>query len=88
MIERPDGAGGEDDDPMEVVIVRNSDGAQVVQRPSWKPCYTWADEFWWTEGNMGCDCNRRLCFARAAGEPDCEMTCGHTEFSVILMVPA
>jgi hypothetical protein len=26
--------------------------------------------FWWTEGNGGCDCNRSLDFAAAAGEPD------------------
>jgi hypothetical protein len=29
------------------------------------------DEFWWTEGNFSCDCNRELEFRRAAGEdPD------------------
>lgn len=30
-----------------------------------------ASEFWWTEGNFGCDCNRMLTFERAGGrEPD------------------
>jgi len=34
-------------------------------------------EFYWTEGNMGCDCNRRLEIARARGEPDVEdVACG------------
>lgn len=29
----------------------------------------WHDSsvFWWTEGNMGCDCNRRIEFIRASG---------------------
>lgn len=26
--------------------------------------------FIWSDGNFACDCNRRLLFARAAGEPD------------------
>lgn len=26
-----------------------------------------ASEFWWTEGNMSCDCNRHLEFERAGG---------------------
>lgn len=34
----------------------------------------WHDEgseFWWTEGNFGCDCNRFLEYERAGGrEPD------------------
>lgn len=25
------------------------------------------DEFWWSEGNFGCDCNRLLTFERAKG---------------------
>lgn len=27
-------------------------------------------EFHWHDGNYGCDCNRKLLFARAAGEED------------------
>lgn len=37
-----------DDSPTEVTLVRNSDGATRVSRPTHKPHYTWADEFWWT----------------------------------------
>lgn len=34
----------------------------------------------WTEGNFGCDCNRALFFARAAGEADPESgMCGDAE---------
>ncbi len=30
----------------------------------------WQDhsDFWWTEGNMACDCNRSVEFAEAGGE--------------------
>ncbi len=31
-----------------------------------------SDEFWWTEGNFGCDCNRRMEFRRAGGDPEIE----------------
>lgn len=36
----------------------------------------------WTDGNFGCDCNRHLFFARAAGEPDPETECGDVRFWV------
>lgn len=26
------------------------------------------NEYWWTEGNMSCDCNLQMEFARAGGE--------------------
>jgi hypothetical protein len=25
-------------------------------------------EYWWNEGNGGCDCNRRICFHEAGGD--------------------
>jgi hypothetical protein len=36
----------------------------------YQPSYPWheASEFWWTEGNAGCNCNRALFFTKAAGE--------------------
>lgn len=58
VIEKPEDAG--DDDQMEVVLVRISDGERRVLRPTHKFHYMWSDEFWWTEGNMGCECNRHL----------------------------
>lgn len=71
-----------EDSPMVVTVIRESDGARVVDVPEWRPegsrFYTWHDVFWWTEGNMGCDCNRHLTFERAHGrEPaDEELVCG------------
>lgn len=48
--------------------------------------FDWKDEhgflFMWTDGNYGCDCNRALFFARAAGEEDADVPCGNSAFSV------
>ena len=39
-------------------------------------------EFWWEDGNGGCDCNRELYFRRAQGiETDAEF-CSHGRFTV------
>ncbi len=53
----------------------------------------WNDSsvFWWTEGNMSCDCNRELEFVRAGGpgpddDPrwnDLDTECGFERFTVI-----
>lgn len=33
--------------------------------------YEWIGNFWWSEGNMACDCNRFLEFERGLGnDPD------------------
>lgn len=44
-------------------------------------------EFWWTDGNFGCDCNRRLEFMRATGASEeeieamwDEIACGDSAF--------
>ncbi len=72
--------------PMRVFVIRNEDGAVVEDVPSWMPHYTTGDVFWWTEGNMSCDCNRHLEFERGQGrEPDAEdVECGHGRYSVRL----
>lgn len=44
------------------------------------------DIFWWTEGNMGCDCNRELEWRRAKDEEipdDFDYECGDGRFSVL-----
>lgn len=49
------------------------------------------DDFWWTEGNMSCDCNRHLEFLRAGGpgpadDPhwnNVEHACGDGAYSVL-----
>ncbi len=39
--------------------------------------------FWWTEGNMSCDCNRKVLFHRAKGE-ECEFNqpCGDGRYVI------
>jgi hypothetical protein len=52
-----------------VVLRRNADGEsrRVEGYGEWRD----GTEFWWTEGNFGCDCNRWAEFERAGGhEPD------------------
>lgn len=43
-----------------------------------------SSEFWWTEGNFSCDCNRGLSFYRAKhkAEPDDELGCGAGRYRV------
>lgn len=42
-------------------------------------------KFWWSDGNGGCDCNRRLFFYRAGGEEhdDDTTACTHGEFVIV-----
>ena len=50
-----------------------------------------ASDFWWSEGNFACDCNRGTEFARASGENVDDLSddedatrfpCGHERFRV------
>lgn len=47
----------------------------------------WGDveEYWWTEGNASCDCNRYLEFERGLGnEPDWDKAiCGEERYAVL-----
>jgi hypothetical protein len=66
---------------LRVEIRRNSDGALAVD--------TWPDwdfnEYWWSDGNASCDCNRELFFQHARGEPESdEPDCGDGGYSVRL----
>lgn len=61
---------------VEVVLQRVSDGEQrtIVDEDCGS---VEATEYYWTEGNASCDCNRHLEFERAGGvEPDDHMECG------------
>ena len=39
--------------------------------------YADSQEFWWTDGNGACDCNRMGDLARALGREDPDLECGH-----------
>lgn len=41
----------------------------------------------WEEGSYSCDCNRALLFARAAGEPEPDLTCSGGRYSVRISDP-
>ena len=63
------------------VIQRVADGVVRVC-PQFSP---WgdADAIWWENGNMSCDCNREIQFARAAGENNPSVMCGDGRFRVL-----
>lgn len=42
-----------------------------------------ASDYWWTDGNFGCDCNRHLVFIRAGNEPESDVSCGNKLYTVI-----
>ena len=70
---------------LRVEIKRVSDG--LVASEVWPDWADWTDGsiFWWTDGNAGCSCNRRVWFADAMGLPDdVEPKCGHGDFLVRL----
>lgn len=66
----------------DVLIRHNSTGEvrKSHQDLEWRKGSHW----WWTEGNFGCDCNRKLEFQRAGGVElaDCE-SCGQKAYTVI-----
>jgi hypothetical protein len=45
----------------------------VMPGAPWMPGLS--SDFWWEDGNGGCDCERARCFAAAAGEPDPNEPC-------------
>ena len=52
-----------------VYFTRTKDGKQSSHHYD----YSWESGFWWSEGNMSCDCNRYLEFERGLGtDPDYE----------------
>ena len=66
------------------VLIRNNETkeARWIEHPTpWDE----HDEFMWTEGNYGCDCNRHLFFERANGvEPDDDtVQCGEAKYSAL-----
>jgi len=64
-----------------VAIRKNDTGEIRIYRHD----IAWDDTsmYQWTDGNYGCDCNRRLFWYRAAGDEAEEVICGETAFSVL-----
>lgn len=46
------------------IRIRNNATGEVRQSKPYE--FEWS-LFWWTDGNMGCDCNRHLAWLRAGG---------------------
>lgn len=65
-----------------VEIRRNSDN--VISKRIWEN-FEWhnGSTYWWSEGNMACDCNRALEFDRGVGTDEAdEYKCGDGKYSV------
>jgi hypothetical protein len=74
-----------------VVLRRVSTGEEVTieNEAAWLgPPERESLEFWWTEGNGGCDCNRSLYFERAKGVGEGGLTdhpCGNEAFALTVL---
>lgn len=71
------------------LLKRISDGKVAEYRDE----HEWEDPedavYQWTEGNYGCDCNRQLFFARAAGEEEPrpkDLSCGEEQRFKLLSI--
>jgi hypothetical protein len=65
-----------------VILERVSDG----QRANHAYEGPWSDteDFMWSDGNFGCDCNRQIFFERALGlEPSVDPACGDSAYRVV-----
>jgi hypothetical protein len=67
------------------VEIKNNETGEVRTRDMRDILWHEYSDWWWTEGNFGCDCNRHLEFERAAGtEPDFDSAaCGHEKYTAI-----
>lgn len=66
---------------LRITISRNADG--VVRVTTWENWFEWNDgsEFWWSEGNYACDCNREGLFLGTG--PTAETRCGRDRYTVV-----
>jgi hypothetical protein len=64
------------------IRIRNNATGEIRQSPPYD--FEWS-EFWWTEGNMACDCNRHFEWLRAGGPVPTGETheCGEGAYTVI-----
>lgn len=62
-----------------ITIRENATGREAIHHTD----YEW-NEWQWTDGNFGCDCNRHLFFARAVGEDENEdPDCGDGRYTIV-----
>lgn len=69
-----------------VTLRRTEDGREVsIERAASPQDEEELVNFMWTEGNWGCDCNRKIEFLGALGEPvvEEEIVCGDGAFELI-----
>lgn len=71
--------------PYIATIRRVSDGVQAdcPMKSDWDDL----SEFWWSEGNFACDCNRGDCFHRALTSEDTDEECGDDRYQVRITLP-
>lgn len=64
------------------VALRKNDTGEV-RIVEW-PHSDWDEnaEFFWTEGNFFCDCNRAMTWHDVSGDPDPDSACGTTAYAV------
>lgn len=69
------------------VAIRNNSTKEIRIRDMGDIPWGDSSEFWWTDGNFGCDCNRELEFLRAGNEEKetsiDEVRCGEDRYSVL-----
>jgi hypothetical protein len=81
-----DGGEGEEvsDSWYKVLLKDNNTGEERWYKYDFEWDHDGADEYMWTDGNYGCDCNRHLFFGRAIGqEPREDYPCGKTRYTAI-----
>jgi hypothetical protein len=67
----------------EVAIRCNESGETRIYRYDCEPEYADSQEFYWSEGNAACDCNRALHFAWVKEEDDPDRECGDSAYDVV-----
>ncbi len=68
---------------LNVHIRNNATGEVRVYRKDKDEPWDETDDYLWSDGNFGCDCNRGLFFAAAGGEgSDPDIPCGDSAFTV------
>lgn len=70
-----------------VVRLRNNETGEVREQAYGDLEWNETAVAWWTEGNFGCDCNRRMQWQIAGGEvPDDDPPCGEGQYSAICAI--